>query len=69
MSLLPRETKNLLHSNFCCMLISFSMFLFDYDKGNVKYLPLYGRESLVTILVGRHFQLGMFPIERASNKT
>ena len=54
---------------FSCMVISFSMFLLDSDKGKVKYSPLYGRGSKVTILVGRHFQAGMLPFERASNKT
>ena len=56
MSLLPREEQNLLHSRFFCMLIPFSMFSFHYYERKVKYLPLYGRESKVTILVGRHFQ-------------
>ena len=60
MSLLPREAQNLLHSRFSCMLIPFSMFSLDYDEGKVKYSPLYGRGSKVTILVGRHFQSGMF---------
>ena len=69
MSLLPRETQNLLHSRFCCMLIPFLKFLLDYDKGKFKHSPLYGRESKVTILVGRHFQSGMLPMERASKKT
>ena len=69
MSLLPREAQNLLHSRFSCMLIPFSMFSLDYDKGKVKYSPLYGRGSKVTILVGRHFQSGMLPMKRASKKT
>ena len=69
MSLLPREAKNLLHSRFSCMLIPFSMVSLDYDEGKVKYSPLYGRGSKVTILVGRHFQSGMLPMERASKKT
>ena len=62
MSLLPREEQNLLHSSFCCMLISFLMFSPDYDEGKVKYSRLYGRGSKVTILVGRHFQSGMLPM-------
>ena len=69
MSLFPRKAQNLLHSRFSCMLIPFSMFSLDYDEGKVKYSPLYGRESKVTILVGRHFQSGMLPMERASKKT
>ena len=68
MSLLPREAQNLLHSRFSCMLIPFLMFSLDYDEGKVKYSPLYGRGSKVTILVGRHFQSGMLPMERASKK-
>ena len=51
------------------MLIPFSMFSLGYHEGKVKYSPLYGRGSKVTILVGRHFQSGMFPMERASKKT
>ena len=50
------------------MLIPFSMFSLDYDEGKVKYSPLYGRGSKVTILVGRHFQSEMLPMERASKK-
>ena len=69
MSLLPWEAQNLLQSRFCCMLIPFSMFSLNYDEGKVKYSPLYGRGSKVTILVGRHFQSGMLLIERASKKT
>ena len=69
MSLPPREAQNLLHSRFSCMLIPFSMFLLDYDERKVKYLPLYGRGSKVTILVGRHSQSGMLPMEIASKKT
>ena len=65
MSLLPREAQNLLHSRFSCMLIPSSMFSLAYEKGKVKYSRLYGRGSKVTILVGRHFQSGMFPMERA----
>ena len=55
MRLLPREAQNLLHSRFSCMLIPFSMFSRDSDERKVEYLPLYGRGSKVTILVGRHF--------------
>ena len=55
MTLLPREAQNLLHRRFSCMLIPFLMFSLDSDQGKVKYSPLYGRESKVTILVGRHF--------------
>ena len=44
-------------------MIPFSMFLLDYDKGKVKYLPLYGRVSKVTILIGRHFQSEMLLLE------
>ena len=51
------------------MLILFSMFSLDHDKGKVKYSPLYGRGSKVTILVGRHFQSALLPIERESKKT
>ena len=52
------------------MLIPFSMFSLDYDEGKSQILtPLYGRGSKVTILVGRHFQSGMLPMERASKKT
>ena len=51
------------------MLILFSMFSLDHDKGKLKYSPLYGGRSKVTILVGRHFQSGMLPMERASKKT
>ena len=69
MSLLPREAQNLLSTRFSCMLILSSMFLLYYDEGKVKYSPLYGRGSKVTILVGGHFQLGMLPMERASKKT
>ena len=61
MSLTPREAQNLLHSRFSCMLIPFSMFSLDYDEGKVKYSPLYGRGSKVTILVGRHYQSEMLP--------
>ena len=51
------------------MLIPFSMFSLDYDEDKVKYSPLYGRGSKVTILVGRHFQSGLLPMERESKKT
>ena len=68
MSLLPREAQNLLHSRFFCMLIPFSMFALDYDEGKVKYSSLYGRGSKVTMLLNRHFQSGMLPMERASKK-
>ena len=51
------------------MLIPFLMFLLASDEGKVKYSPLYGRGSKVTILVGRYFQSGMLPFERASKKT
>ena len=51
------------------MLIPFSMFSLDYDERKVKYSPLYGRGSKVTIFLGRHFQSGMLPMERASEKT
>ena len=50
------------------MLIPFLMFLIDSDQGKVKYSPLYGRGSKVTILVGRHFKSEMLPIERSSKK-
>ena len=69
MSLLLREAQNLLHSRCCCMSIPFSIFSLDYEEGKVKYSPLYGRGSKVTILVGRHYQSGMLPMERASKKT
>ena len=68
MSLLTREEQNLLHNRFSCMLIKFSMFSLDDDEGKVKYSPLYGRGSKVTILVGRNFQSGMLPIERSVQK-
>ena len=69
MSLLPREAQNLLHSIFSCVMIPFSMFSHDYDEGKVEHSHLYGRGSKVTILVGRHFQSGILPMERASKKT
>ena len=69
MSLLPREAQNLLHRRFSCILIPLSMFSLNYDDSKVKYSLLYGRGSKVTILVGRHFQSGMLPMERAFKKT
>ena len=69
MSLLPREAQNLLHISFSCMLIPFSMFSLDYDISKVKYSTLYGWESKETILVVRHFQSGMLPMETASKNT
>ena len=62
----PTKAQNLSQSMFSCMLIPFSMFLLDSDEGKVKYSPLYGRGSKVTILVGRHFQSG---IKERSKKT
>ena len=56
MILVPRDGQNLFQSMFSCMLIPFSMFLLDSERGKVKYSPLYGRESKVTILVGRHWR-------------
>ena len=60
------------------MLIPFLMFSLDSDQGKVKYSPLYGRGSKVTIFVGHHFQSGnvvnrhfqseILPIERSSKK-
>ena len=44
------------------MLIHFLMFSLDSDQGKVKYSPLYGRGTKVTILVGRHFQSEMLLI-------
>ena len=44
------------------MLIPFLMFSLDSDQGKVKYSPLYGQESKVMILVGRHFQSEMMHI-------
>ena len=61
--------QNLSQSRFSCMLIPFSMDLLDSDEGIVKYSPLYGRGSKVTILVGRYFQSRILPFERASQKT
>ena len=51
------------------MLIPFSMFSLNDDEGKVKYSPLYGRGSKVTILVGRHFKSGMLSMETASKKS
>ena len=51
------------------MLILFAMFFVDSDQGKVKYSPLYGRGRKVSNFVGRHFQSGMLPIERASKTT
>ena len=68
MSLLPREAQNLPHSRFSCVLIPFSMFSLNYDEGKVKYSPLYGRGSKVTILVGRRFQSVMLPMGREHPK-
>ena len=50
------------------MLIPFLMFSLDSDQGKVKYSPLYGWGSKMTILVVRHFQTEMLPIERSSKK-
>ena len=50
------------------MLIPILMFSLDSDQGKVKYSPLYGRGSKVTIWVGRHFQSEMLPMERSSKK-
>ena len=69
MSLLPRDAQKPLHSRFSCMLIPFSIFSLDDDEGKVKYSSLYGLRSKVTILVGRHFQSGMLPMERECKKT
>ena len=51
------------------MLIPFLMFLRNFYQGKVKNSPLYGRGRKVTILLGRHFQSEMLPIEKASKKT
>ena len=69
MSLTPREEQNLLHNRISCMLILFSMFSLHYEEGKVKYSPLYGQGTKVTILVGRQIPSGMLPIKRASKKT
>ena len=68
MSLLLREAQNLLQSWLYCMLIPFSMISLDYDEGKVKYSPLYEQGRKDAIFVGRHFQSGMLPMERASDK-
>ena len=68
MRLLPWEAQNLLHKRVSCMLIPCSMISLDNDEGKVKYSPLYGRGSKVTILVGPHFQSGMLPMERGCKK-
>ena len=68
MTLLQRQAQNLLHSRFSWMLISFLTFSLVSDQGKVKYSPLYGRGSKVTILVGRHFQSEMLPIKRSCKK-
>ena len=68
MTLVPREAQNLAQSRFSSIMIPFSMFLLDYDKGKVKYLPLYGRVRKVTILIGGHFQSEMLLLERAEKK-
>ena len=69
MTLVLREAQKLAQSTFSCMLIPFSMFLLESDKGKVKYSPLYGRGRKVTILVGRHFQSEMLLLERVSKNT
>ena len=69
MILVPRDAQKLSQSMFSCVLILFSLVLLDSHEGNVKYSPLYGRGGKVTMLVGRHFQSGMLPMERASKKT
>ena len=65
LTLLKREEQHLLHSTFSCMLIPFLMFSRESGQGKVKYSPLYGRGSKVTILVSHHFQSEILPIERA----
>ena len=50
------------------MLIPFFMFPLNSDQGKVKYSPVYGRGSKVTILVGRHFQSEMLPIAIFNHK-
>ena len=44
------------------MLIPFLIFSLYSDQGKVKYSPLYGQGSKVTILGGRHFQSEMLPM-------
>ena len=50
------------------MLIPFLMFVLDSDQRKVKYSPLYGRGSSLTILVARHFQSEMLPIATFNQK-
>ena len=50
------------------MLIPIFMFSLDSDQKKVKYSPLYGRGSKVTILVGRHFHSGILPIKKGPRK-
>ena len=50
------------------MLIPFLMFSLDSDQGTVKYSPLYGRGSKVTIFLVRHFQSEMLPIAILNQK-
>ena len=69
MILVPREAQNRLQTRFFCMLIPFSMFLFESGEGKAPNSPLEARGNKVTILVGRHFHSGMLPFERASKKT
>ena len=69
MILVPREAQNLLQTRFFYMLISFSMCLFESGERKAPNPPLEGRGNKVTILLGRHFHLGMLPFERASKKT
>ena len=47
MILVPREAQNLLQTRFSCMLVPFSMFLFDSGEGKVLNSPLYedGKQS------------------------
>ena len=68
MTLVLREAEKPTQSGFSCMLIPFSMVLLESDEGKVKYSPLYGRGSKVTILGCRHFQSEMLPLKRASKK-
>ena len=44
------------------------MFSSDSDQGQVKYSPLYGQGSKLTIFVAGYFQSGMLENERASKK-
>ena len=50
------------------MLIPFVIISLDSDQGKVKYSPLYGQGSKVTILVGRHFQSEMLAIPILNQK-